>query len=110
MEDNTQYKGIRICWEFPDGKMTNCLHLPSGYGFVPQPSSALRQHEPVRETAQGVYSEFLTDAAIIGNIHSATQSIADKNTRDALQGGIESAVKALQKRVSEHGLHISFDD
>lgn len=80
------------------------------YGFASQLSSAPRQRDPVGEKAQGVCSELLTDAAIMSHIHSATQSIADKDVRDTLQSGTESAVEALQKRVSGHGLHISFDE
>jgi hypothetical protein len=92
---------IRICHRDNDGKQVNCVNVGTAGGPV---WSAQNRPDPPSRIAQvpGVYPELYTDASTVNTISHFTQTIADKGVRDSIQSGIDSAVKALQKRAGEN--------
>ena len=86
---------MKICWKNPNGKDGFCLTLPGGFGGVPpihRPKSAVEARDAE------AYPELLTDAMMIDFMHCAVKNVADKNVREALEGGIESSIQRLQER------------
>jgi hypothetical protein len=48
------------------------------------------------------YPAFLHDATVVAGINAAIGKISDKTVQEALRGGVNSAIQALQKRGGEH--------
>jgi hypothetical protein len=100
----------KICFEGTPGKPGRCVTTGGGYPpYWPQPP-----HKPNPQGGNveepGLYPEIFVDASIVNAIHHATKSVSDKGTRHALQSGIESAVKALQKRGGKEVSSITLED
>jgi hypothetical protein len=55
----------------------------------------------IKQPTQGPYPELIRDVAYIASLEEAIKGIADTEARQALQGGISTAIKALQKRVGD---------
>jgi hypothetical protein len=47
------------------------------------------------------YPELIVDATIVASIQQAAKNVADSGGRDALLGGVKSAIQALQKRAGK---------
>jgi hypothetical protein len=96
----------KICLEGLPGKIGRCINTgpqwPPPLKLPPQHGAAIG--EP------GLYAEIFVDASILNSIHTATKTITDKGTRDALATGIESALEALRKRAGKEVASITLDD
>jgi hypothetical protein len=73
-----------LCWDFP------------GWPWHSLVSDAELPAKVEEQT--GHYAKLFSDASIVQGIHLAAQNISDSGTRTALETGIASAVKAMEKR------------
>ena len=47
------------------------------------------------------YQQLLQDASLVASIESMSKKAADDGVRDALQGGIDAAIEAMQNRAAD---------
>jgi hypothetical protein len=88
--------GEEGCWEFPSwpfGSHDFAVEVPN-----------------IKEEGTGHYRNLFSDAAIVQGIHEATRHISDSGTRAALESGIASAVKAMEKRGAAKKVKITLGD
>lgn len=94
-----------------------CLRWRNGELRVKNPSKicfvesgfcyTLNQFPPIAwepfvvEEGDGGYANLLSDANAIDLIHRATKSLADGEARAAMESGIASALKAIEKRAGQ---------
>ena len=62
------------------------------------------------EEHTGHYTNLFLDASIMSSIRAATQYISDSGTRAALESGIASAVKAMEKRGAADKIKITLGE
>jgi hypothetical protein len=89
--------GEEGCWEFPSpwpfGSHDLALDVPD-----------------IKEENTAHYKKLFSDASIVQGIHQATRHISDSGTRAALESGIASAVKAMEKRGAAKKVKITLSD
>jgi hypothetical protein len=88
-----------MCW--PTGSL--------GFGLGAFPELELEQSKTPEE-GTGHYAHLFSDASIVHSIRVATQYITDSGTRAALESGIASAVKAMEKRGAADKIKITLGD
>jgi hypothetical protein len=99
---------LKLCIEGLPGKIGRCITIGGPPKTIPPPPAHhVKQQDESREP--GLYPEIITDLSIVDSIHSAAEGVTDEGTREALLSGIESAVKALQKRGGKDIASIAFE-
>jgi hypothetical protein len=93
-----------LCQAGLPGKPGRCITIPPGGPVWPHPHSG-----PKPEDAEGQYPGLVIDASILSGIHQAIKTVSDRETREALQKGVESAVKAFERRCG-NGATLTLDD
>jgi hypothetical protein len=88
--------GDEGCWEFPS--------WPFG------PHDFAIEAPDIQKEAAGPYTNLFSDAAIVQGIHQVTRYISDSGTRAALESGVASAVKAMEKRGAAKKVKIKLGD
>jgi hypothetical protein len=86
-----------LCFHYP-GVPPFCYWVPR---IGPIYSTGARPQEPTTSSSAG-YSGLIQDASIVASFQEALNGIADAGVCEALRGGIQGAVQALQKRAGEH--------
>jgi hypothetical protein len=82
---------MRICFRI--GGVEHCYNIP----IIEYPILVFKPGPgPVN------YPAFLHDATVVAGINAAISKISDKNVQEAIRGGVNSAVQALQKRGGAH--------
>lgn len=87
-----------MCW--PTGSL--------GFGLGGFPEYLAKSDAP--EESTGHYAHLFSDASIVNSIRAASQHISDSGTRAALESGIASAVKAMEKRGAGDKVKITLGD
>jgi hypothetical protein len=82
---------MRICFKF--GYLEHCYDIP----IVELP---IPFHIP--DPGPVNYPAFLHDATVLATVNAAIRKISDPGVQEALRGGVNSAVQALQKRGGAH--------
>ena len=85
-----------LCWDFP------------GWPWHSFTGDAELTHDAEAKT--GHYPKLFSDASIVQGVHAVTQNISDSGTRAALESGIASAVKAMEKRGGAGKVKITLGD
>ena len=94
----------KLCQAGLPGKLGRCVIIGGGgpVRLKPHPNREF-------ESEEGDYPGVFVDASIINGIHQTIKGVSDRGTRDALKRGVESAVKAFEKRCGD-GTSLTFDE
>jgi hypothetical protein len=76
---------MRICFKL--GGKVHCFDIP-----ILEVPIVIKPHPPEN------YERLFGDATIIATVQSLAQKIGDKGVRDAVEGGVKTAVQAMKKR------------
>jgi len=87
--------GKVVLYQVPDFHTVLATHLGN------QPPQHGREVQAKAGGAGGDYSELIVDASIVASIQEVAKNASDAGISNALQGGIEAAIQALQKRAGK---------
>ncbi len=83
--------------------------MPSGGGLKYQTGAEVahivKAKGPRADAASGDYSKLLLDTSIVATVQEAAEAVSDEGVRAALQGSVQAAIVALQKRLG-NGIRI----
>ena len=82
---------MTVCFTF--GGKTYCFHIPVIFYPI---------HPPKPDPELKDYAELFSDATILASVREAAKSISNAAVREAVHGGMNSALKALQHQAGGH--------